>query len=257
MDLMTWLRAEWDRVLGFTLIALGAVLLVLGYLGVSDSPYVAEQLSYIVSGGLGGLFLPYLIGQLLDNSSSAMPIVVFCGAVLASSWVAVVRLVLKQDGAQIKALPSSQTGPLSLQTMGDMSDTGGMANLTYMKSLLDSTGLAYHEGVGNHEITQGADPENELAGDAERFLAGGQHAEVATAEEQPFDEARRREKDVLAIVQDEKSALAAELGGNRDGDIATGVDQKAKGARDGVGDPGRVGHRGQLAKPGATWVELG
>ena len=54
---MTWLRAEWDRVLGFTLIALGAVLLVLGYLGVSDSPYVAEQLSYIVSGGLGGLFL--------------------------------------------------------------------------------------------------------------------------------------------------------------------------------------------------------
>ena len=57
MDLMTWLRAEWDRVLGFTLIALGAILLVLGYLGVSDSPYVAEQLSYIASGGLGGLFL--------------------------------------------------------------------------------------------------------------------------------------------------------------------------------------------------------
>ena len=57
MDLMTWLRAEWDRVLGFTLIALGAVLLVLGYVGVSDSPYVAEQLSYIASGGLGGLFL--------------------------------------------------------------------------------------------------------------------------------------------------------------------------------------------------------
>lgn len=57
MDLMTWLRAEWDRVLGFTLIAIGAVLLVLGYMGVSDSPYVAEQLAYIASGGLGGLFL--------------------------------------------------------------------------------------------------------------------------------------------------------------------------------------------------------
>jgi hypothetical protein len=57
MDLMTWLRAEWDRVLGFGLVALGAILLVLGYLGVSNSPYVAEQLSYIVSGGLGGLFL--------------------------------------------------------------------------------------------------------------------------------------------------------------------------------------------------------
>jgi hypothetical protein len=57
MDLMTWLRAEWDRVLGFTLIAIGAVLLVLGYIGVSNSPYVAEQVAYIVSGGLGGLFL--------------------------------------------------------------------------------------------------------------------------------------------------------------------------------------------------------
>ena len=56
MDLMTWLRSEWDRVLGFGLIALGAILLVLGYLGVSNSPYVAEQLSYITSGGLGGLF---------------------------------------------------------------------------------------------------------------------------------------------------------------------------------------------------------
>ena len=53
MDLMTWLRAEWDRVLGFGLIAVGAVLLILGYLGVSNSPYVAEQLSYIVSGGGG------------------------------------------------------------------------------------------------------------------------------------------------------------------------------------------------------------
>ncbi|MEZ0114526.1 exopolysaccharide biosynthesis protein/uncharacterized protein YjdB [Catenulispora sp. EB89] len=69
-------------------------------------------------------------------------------------------VVLKQDGAQIKALPASQTGALSLQTMGDMSDSGTMANLTYLKSLLDGTGLAYHEGVGNHEITQGADPEN-------------------------------------------------------------------------------------------------
>ncbi len=51
--------------------------------------------SWLVSAaGLGGLFLPYLIGQLLDDSSSAMPIVVFCGAVLASSWIAVVRRVL-------------------------------------------------------------------------------------------------------------------------------------------------------------------
>jgi hypothetical protein len=54
--LASWLRSEWDRVLGFSLVALGAVFLVIAYTGVSDSPYAAEQLSYIVSGGLGGLF---------------------------------------------------------------------------------------------------------------------------------------------------------------------------------------------------------
>jgi hypothetical protein len=57
MDGKSWLRAEWDRVAGYCLIALGALLLVLGYAGVSGSPYVAEGLSYIMSGGVGGLFL--------------------------------------------------------------------------------------------------------------------------------------------------------------------------------------------------------
>jgi hypothetical protein len=57
MDLSNWLRAEWDRVAGFALIILGAVFLVLGYIGVSDSPYVVENLSYIMSGGIGGLFM--------------------------------------------------------------------------------------------------------------------------------------------------------------------------------------------------------
>jgi hypothetical protein len=57
MDLSNWLRAEWDRVVGFALVVLGAVCLVLGYIGVSDSPYLVENLSYIMSGGIGGLFL--------------------------------------------------------------------------------------------------------------------------------------------------------------------------------------------------------
>lgn len=69
-------------------------------------------------------------------------------------------VVLRQDGEQLKALPQDETGPLSLQTLGDMSDSGALANLTYVKSLLDGIGVRYHEAVGNHEITQGADPEN-------------------------------------------------------------------------------------------------
>jgi len=55
-DIKTWLRAEWDRVAGVVLVVIGAIALVLGYQGVANSGYVAEQLAYVVSGGLGGLF---------------------------------------------------------------------------------------------------------------------------------------------------------------------------------------------------------
>lgn len=57
MDFRRWLRMEWDRVAGFGLIGLGAVFVVMAWFGVSDSPYLAEQLSFITSGGIGGLFL--------------------------------------------------------------------------------------------------------------------------------------------------------------------------------------------------------
>jgi hypothetical protein len=67
MNATTWLRSEWDRVAGFTLVALGAVFLLLGYLGVRGTPFVAEELAYIASGGLGGLFCLGLgVGLLLS-----------------------------------------------------------------------------------------------------------------------------------------------------------------------------------------------
>lgn len=56
-DLRVWLRAEWDRVAAVAALFLGAVAMFLGYQGISNSPYVAEQLAYLISGGLGGLFL--------------------------------------------------------------------------------------------------------------------------------------------------------------------------------------------------------
>lgn len=57
MDAMTWLRAQWDRVAGFGLIGLGALAMLLGFRGVSNTGFVSDQLTYIISGGLGGLFL--------------------------------------------------------------------------------------------------------------------------------------------------------------------------------------------------------
>jgi predicted tellurium resistance membrane protein TerC len=57
MDLLTVLRTLGDRVLAWGLIAAGVLALLLGYLGVKDTAYVVEQLPYIISGGLFGLFL--------------------------------------------------------------------------------------------------------------------------------------------------------------------------------------------------------
>jgi hypothetical protein len=57
MELTTWVRAQWDRVLAWLLVAAGLVVLLIGWLGVSGTPYLAEQLPYLVSAGMLGLFL--------------------------------------------------------------------------------------------------------------------------------------------------------------------------------------------------------
>ena len=54
---MNNLRAQWDRVGAWVAIVLGAIAVLVGWFGVSDTGYVFEQMPYIVSGGIGGLFL--------------------------------------------------------------------------------------------------------------------------------------------------------------------------------------------------------
>jgi hypothetical protein len=57
MDIGKWLRLQWDRVLAWVFVAAGAIALIAGWLGVSGSAYAAGQLPYIISGGIGGIFL--------------------------------------------------------------------------------------------------------------------------------------------------------------------------------------------------------
>lgn len=64
MNLVTFLRLQWDRVGSWAAIAAGAVTLLLGYLGISNTPHVAAQLPYIISGGLFGIFLLGVGGML-------------------------------------------------------------------------------------------------------------------------------------------------------------------------------------------------
>lgn len=66
----------------------------------------------------------------------------------------------------MKALPGllaslpAAAKPSIVQALGDMSDDGQLPDLTNLKGLLDGLGVPYHDAVGNHEITQGATPEN-------------------------------------------------------------------------------------------------
>lgn len=57
MELMNWLRAQWDRAGAALAILVGLSCLIIGYFGVSGNSYVAKQIPYVVSGGLGGIFL--------------------------------------------------------------------------------------------------------------------------------------------------------------------------------------------------------
>jgi hypothetical protein len=52
---VTWLRAEWDRFLAWALLTAGAALVVIGAVQVADHRYLADQLSFIMSAGIGGL----------------------------------------------------------------------------------------------------------------------------------------------------------------------------------------------------------
>lgn len=63
--LWRWLWASIRPYLGYVLIAIGAILLLAGYLGVSREVIVARQIPYLVSGGLVGLAAITLGGRLL------------------------------------------------------------------------------------------------------------------------------------------------------------------------------------------------
>jgi hypothetical protein len=57
MEIKTFVRANWDRVLAVLLIVAGVVMLIVGWFGISGTGLVAEQLPYLISAGLGGIAL--------------------------------------------------------------------------------------------------------------------------------------------------------------------------------------------------------
>jgi exopolysaccharide biosynthesis protein len=68
-------------------------------------------------------------------------------------------VALKSLPGVFGALPPAAR-PQQVQALGDMSDNGTTGDLTNLHTLMDGLGVPYRDAVGNHEITQGADPEN-------------------------------------------------------------------------------------------------
>ena len=57
MEFLSWVRDQWDRVGAVVLVVIGALALLLGWIGISDAVLPSEQLPYLLSGGLVGVFL--------------------------------------------------------------------------------------------------------------------------------------------------------------------------------------------------------
>jgi hypothetical protein len=57
MNAREWLRLQWDRVAAWVCVAVGVIVLLIGWLGVSGTGYPAEQMPYVLSAGIGGIFL--------------------------------------------------------------------------------------------------------------------------------------------------------------------------------------------------------
>jgi len=93
MRLGTLLRLGWDRLSAAILIAVGAVAVILGWMGVSGADLPSKQLPYLVSGGIGGLYILgvaavlWLSGDLRDEWSRLGEIKTMLGALAGTDLV--------------------------------------------------------------------------------------------------------------------------------------------------------------------------
>lgn len=57
MEIVQWCRLQWDRALAVAAVVAGVVLVIVGWVGVSGTAFIAKQVPYVVSYGIGGLVL--------------------------------------------------------------------------------------------------------------------------------------------------------------------------------------------------------
>jgi len=64
MEILKWIRVQWDRVGAVLAFVAGVLLLIVGWIEVSGTGYVAKQIPYVVSAGLGGIAAVIIGGTL-------------------------------------------------------------------------------------------------------------------------------------------------------------------------------------------------
>ena len=57
MEIVKYLRVQWDRAGAVLCLVLGVVVVFLGYLGTARTEYIAKQIPFLISGGIAGLML--------------------------------------------------------------------------------------------------------------------------------------------------------------------------------------------------------
>ena len=114
MDSLRQLMSQWDRLLAIVLTVLGGVFIFLGYIGVSRHGLTAEQMPYISSGGLGGIFLMG-VGAALWLSAD-----------LRDEWRKLDRIeTLLETGLDGLGLGRGPGGTPTLQPLSDPADPSG------------------------------------------------------------------------------------------------------------------------------------
>ena len=106
-------------------------------------------------------------------------------------------------------------------------------------------------GVGDVERR---DPEDDLAGDAQRLAAGGEDREARGGAQQGVRKPRGRCQQVLAVVDDEQQRAGTEELDHRVDEVLVRQRPDVECCRDRVGNQPRVRDRGQLDQGGATRV---
>jgi hypothetical protein len=179
MDLVGWLRLHWDRAGAWACVAAGAIALIVGWVGVSGSGYPAAQLPYIISGGVGGVFLLGL-GAMLWISAD-----------LRDEWVKLddmgdrldgVRDTIRDRGVLYVALVPPTAG-LGGGEGADLQQPADLEVLPY-EAQLPSGGqvaAAYVPGVG--VLRTRADPT--AASDINQEAGAGNGAQSGSAEPAP------------------------------------------------------------------------